>query len=374
MLRRYLFLILIVNCITSSCLAIPASPTTLKIAIAGPFTGVYSAYGIQALSGATQAIADINNNGGIKGIHLELEPINDQCDPEIAKGLAQKIVDERQHHAVIGHMCSAASLATLDQYAAAKMLVISPSASYVELTHHGVNTFFRMLGNDEQQTNIAVNFLIKNLHATRIAILYSDDFYGKHLAENINLQLVKQHKTAVMLQSINIGEVKFQNVIKKFKDLQVDAIYFAAMYPEVAALAKALSVNQIQIPILTSDGSVVSNFIKLAGGNKVTNSVLMTFGPDPKTFKINQEIVRDMRAKNLEVDGYALYAYAAIQAVAAAIEHTDTTDGEKLAHYLHHHQVNTVLGTKSWDTNGDLFDTNFYIYLWDEKGNYVQLK
>jgi len=371
MLLRFLKILLI---IFVNSVAAASSSTTLKIAIAGPFTGPYSAYGVQVLSGATQAIADINKAGGIKGIHLELEPFNDQCDSEIAKGLAQKIISDRKHHAVIGHMCSAASLATLDQYAAAKMLVISPSSTYVELTRHGVNTFFRMVGTDEQQTNVAVNFLIKHLQASRISIFYSYDFYGKNLDENINLQLAKKHKTAVMLQSVNRSETKFQNIIKKFKDLQVDAIYFAAMYPEVAALAKALSVNQIQIPIMTADGSAVSNFVKLAGGTKVANSVLMTFGSDPKKFKTNADIVRNMHSKNLEVDGYSLYAYAAVQAVAAAIENTDTTDGEKLANYLHHHQLNTVLGTKSWDTNGDLFDTNFYVYLWDDKGHYGELK
>jgi branched-chain amino acid transport system substrate-binding protein len=372
MLIRYLITALIFN--ASICYAISPTSTTLKIAIAGPFTGRYSAYGVQALSGASQAVADINKAGGIKGIHLEIEPINDQSDPEIAKGLAQKLIDEKKYAAVVGHIGSAASLATLDLYAQAKMLVVSPSASYSALAHNGVNTFFRMVGTDMQQAEVAANFLIKNLQAAKIAILYVDDFYGKHLAENINLQLAKQHKTPVLLQSINVGETQFNATIKKFKDLQVDAIYFAAMYPEVAALAKSLSVNKIQIPILTTDGSIVSNFVKLSGGVKAANSVLMTFGIDPKSSKVNNALVKRMSDKKLEVAGYTLYAYAAVQVIAAAIAHTDTTDGQKLAHYLHQHQVDTVLGTKSWDTNGDLFDTNFYIYLWDEHGNYVRVK
>lgn len=42
----------------------------VKIGVAGPFTGPNATYGAQYWKGASQAVADINAAGGIKGERL----------------------------------------------------------------------------------------------------------------------------------------------------------------------------------------------------------------------------------------------------------------------------------------------------------------
>lgn len=42
----------------------------VKIGVAGPFTGPNASYGAQYWKGASQAVADINAAGGIKGEKL----------------------------------------------------------------------------------------------------------------------------------------------------------------------------------------------------------------------------------------------------------------------------------------------------------------
>jgi Receptor family ligand binding region. len=127
-------------------------------------------------------------------------------------------------------------------------------------------------------------------------------------------------------------------------------------------LAKTLNVLELQIPLITADGVALNRFFNNVGSDRVASSVMMTFADSPSSLLSSQTVINSMHNNKLETTGYSLYAYAAVQVIAAAIEHTNTTDGRTLANWLHQHEVATVLGTKSWATNGDIINSPFKIY------------
>lgn len=358
------------KCLIASCIFLSnfsyATQNDLNIAVISPFSGHYAAYGTILLSGAIQAADDINSNGGVKGINLQIIPIDDQCDPKIAQSQAQKLIKEKKIHAIIGHVCSSCAMQTLEAYAKAKILVITPTATNVQITQQNIPTIFRMTGTDDQQAQVASNFLLQELKSSRIAILHDNEMYSKGLAELVSEDLVLANTYPIMHMSIERGTKNFKPVVKKLRELNADAVYFASLYPEVGELAKTLNVMQLQIPIISGDGVSLNQFITEAGGSKIAQSVLMTFVTDPNKLATSKEVVTKMQQKNMETNGYSLYAYAAVQAIAAAIAESNTTEGRALAHWLHQHEVDTVLGRKSWNTNGDIIDANFKIYVWTE--------
>jgi branched-chain amino acid transport system substrate-binding protein len=335
---------------------------TIRIAFAGPFTGTYSAYGTQLLSGAAQAVNDINSKGGLKGIKLEIIPVDDQCDPDLAVKQAASIVENKSYHAIIGHVCSAATLATGNIYAKANILVITPTSTNSKITERNISTIFRMTGTDQQQSATAANFIANTLKSKRIAILHDQELYSKDLADMVSEQLLQLGTTPVLYQGVTRGTCNFTPIIKKLKALNADAVYFAGLYPEVSALAKTLNVLELQIPLITADGIALNKFISNVGSPKIAGSVLMTFADNPRSIVSSQALINKMHNSHLETTGYALYAYAAVEVIAQAIDSTNTTDGRILASWLHQHEVNTVLGKKSWDTNGDIINSQFNIY------------
>jgi len=364
------FAVIILFTVSSFC---SATPESIRIALIAPLSGEYAAYGIQLLSGATQAIDDINKRGGIKGVSLELMPLDDQCNPDLAVNLAEQLVQEKQTQIVIGHACSAASLATAKLYAKANILVITPSATNPQITQRGIPTIFRMVGTDNLQSNIAASFLVQKLQSKRIAILHDEDLYSQGLADTLSENLIHLNNTPVLYQAIPRGTRNFKPLAKKLKQLQVDALYFAGLYPEVSALAKALHVLQIQVPLIAGDGVAVQEFVSLAGGMQTANAVLFSFATDPKQLVSTKTVMQRMHKANLDTFGYAMYAYAAAQVIAAAIEQVNSTDGTKLAAWLHQHEVDTVLGKKSWDTNGDIIAAEFKMYCWDKNSQMEKL-
>lgn len=338
------------------------SSHTIKIAFAGPFTGAYGAYGTQLLSGAMQAANDINSQGGIKGVKIEIDPLDDQCNPDLALKIAQNIIDSKSYHAVIGHVCSAATLATSNLYAKANMLVITPTATNNKITERNISTLFRMVGTDQQQSVAAANFIANTLKSKRIAILHDQELYSKDLADLVSEQLLQLGTTPVLYQGVLRGTHNFTPIIKKLKALDADAVYFAGLYPEVSSLAKTLNILELQIPLITADAAAINKLITNVGNPKVANSILMTFADNPHSLVSSKTVISAMQKNHLETTGYALYAYATVQVIAKAIDSTNTTDSHTLANWLHHNEVETVLGKKSWATNGDINNSQFRVY------------
>lgn len=357
--------------LSGSCYAESLSASTMHIrfAVVGPFSGAYSAYGALVLSGAMQAANDINAAGGIKGINIEIVPFDDQCNPDLAIKQAEAIINAQTYHAVIGHVCSAATLAASNIYARANTLVITPTATNDKITARNISTIFRMSGTDQQQSSVAASFIARKLKSKRVAVLHDQDLYSKDLADAVSEKLLQFESTPILYQGVPRGTRNFTNIIKKIKVLHADAIYFAGLYPEVAALAKTLNVLQLQIPLISADGAAINKFISTVGGAAQANSILLTFGDNPKDLISSKTIIQKMHKNHLETTGYALYAYATVQALSRAIDSANTTDNVTLANWLHQHEVDTVLGKKSWDTCGNIMSSKFNVYTINGENN-----
>jgi branched-chain amino acid transport system substrate-binding protein len=100
---------------------------------------------------------------------------------------------------------------------------------------------------------------------------------------------------------------------------------------------------------------------------------LFTFGPDPRNRPDAKSIVDKFKAKNIDPEGYTLYTYAAFQVWSQAAAKAKTTDPQKVATAIKASQWNTVIGPLSFDAKGDIKQTGYVVYKWDDKGNYAEL-
>jgi branched-chain amino acid transport system substrate-binding protein len=95
--------------------------------------------------------------------------------------------------------------------------------------------------------------------------------------------------------------------------------------------------------------------------------------PEPRDNPEAAEVVRKFRAANYEPEGGTLYAYAAVQVWAQAVEKAGTIELDAVVEALRSHEFNTVLGRISFDDNGDVIGTDtFAWYRWAD-GTYVPL-
>jgi branched-chain amino acid transport system substrate-binding protein len=86
------------------------------------------------------------------------------------------------------------------------------------------------------------------------------------------------------------------------------------------------------------------------------------------------EVVAQFHVQGYEPLGYTLYAYAAVQVWAQAVETAGSLDLAAVTGVMHSRQFDTVLGRIGFDAKGDVtgFDPWSW-YVWRDDGTYLPL-
>jgi len=345
----------------------------ILIGVAGPHTGPNAAFGEQYWRGASQAAADINAAGGINGEPVKLVKGDDACEPKQAVSVANRLVDQDKVAAVIGHFCSSSTIPASEVYDEAGIFTITPGSTNPQVTERDLVAMFRMCGRDDQQGQVAADFIVDTLKGKRVAIIHDKDTYGQGIADAAKARLHERGVTEVLYEGLTRGEKDFNALVTKLRGANVDVVYFGGLHTEAGPLLRQMREQGLTASFVSGDGIVTDELVTTAGGPQYVKGAYMTFGADPRKIAEGQALVEKLRAAGYEPEGYTLYAYAALQAVAAAFNGIGGSDAEKAAKWLESHPVMTVMGKKEWDAKGDLKVSDYVIYQWDDKGKYHQM-
>ena len=372
--KRNLYLLICLAAAANFGLVSVASAKVLKVAIAGPHTGPYAAFGEQFWKGSEQAAKDINAAGGVNGMQIEVIKADDACEPKQAVSVANKVVEKDGVNAVIGHFCSSSTMPASEIYDEAGVVMITPASTNPMVTERKLPTILRMCGRDDQQGIIAAEFVKNKLKAKRVAVIHDKDTYGRGLADAMKQHLNKLGLKEVLYEGLTRGEKDFNALVTKIKALKADAVYFGGLHPEAGPFVRQMREQGLDAAFVSGDGIVSDDFITAAGGKKFVDGVYMTFGKDARRLDSGKKVVASFRKSGYEPEGYTLYSYATMQSLAKAINKTKSTDGLKIAKWLKTNKVETVMGDKAWDTKGDLRESDYVIYKWDNKGEYLEVR
>jgi branched-chain amino acid transport system substrate-binding protein len=351
-----------------------AHADTLKIGIGAPHTGASAAFGEQIWHGAQQAAKDLNATGGINGKQIELVKGDDACEPKQAVAVANHFVESDKVAAVIGHFCSSSTIPATEVYAEAGILAITPASTNPKVTERGLTTIFRTCGRDDQQGKIAAEFIVNQLKAKKVAVLHDKDTYGQGLADAMKAQMQSLGTKEVLYEGLTRGEKDFNALVTKIKSLQAEVVYFGGLYNEAGPLVRQMREQGVKAALISGDGIVSDNLVTTAGGPQFVEGVYMTFGVDYRKIPQGKALVDTFRQQGYEPEGYTLYSYAAMQAIAAAIKATKSAEGQTLAKWLKANTVETVMGPKTWDDKGDLKVSDYVMYRWGPDGKYSQVE
>lgn len=345
----------------------------ILIGVAGPFTGTYAAYGDQVWRGAEAAAEAVNDQGGINGEKILLVKGDDACDPKQAVSVANRLIESDKVVAVVGHFCSSSVIPTNEIYSDAGIVSISPAATNPQVTERGLSTVFRNCGRDDQQGTVAGGYIADVLKAKRVVIIHDKDTYGQGLADATKLELNKKGVKEVLYEGLTRGEKDFNALVTKIRSTDPEVVYFGGLHPEAGPLVRQLREQGVSAKFISGDGIVTDEFVTAAGGAQYVNGVLMTFGADPRNHPAGKAVVERFRAQGYEPEGYTLYSYSSVQALAAAFSANKSTNGDKAAVWLKTHAVPTAIGVKEWDKNGDLRTSDYVMYQWGPDGKYKQI-
>jgi branched-chain amino acid transport system substrate-binding protein len=346
----------------------------VKIGVAGPMTGANAAFGEQYMKGAQAAADAVNAAGGVNGEKIVLVKGDDACEPKQAVTVAKDLTNQKVA-GVVGHFCSSSTIPASEIYDEAGIIAITPGSTNPAVTERGLSAMFRMCGRDDQQGIVAGDYIVDVLKGKKVVVLHDKDTYGQGLADATKAQLEKRGVKPVLYEGLTRGEKDFSTIVTKIRGAGADVVYFGGLHPEAGPLVRQLREQGLKdVKFMSDDGIVTDELVTTAGGPQFVDGVLMTFGADPRMLPDSKTVVDEFRKKGTEPEGYTLYAYASVQALAAAFNGAKSNNGEKAAEWLKKNPVKTVMGEKTWDAKGDLKVSDYVVYQWDKDGKYHQLE
>ncbi|MBV6753255.1 branched-chain amino acid ABC transporter substrate-binding protein [Pseudomonas chlororaphis] len=346
----------------------------VKIGVAGPMTGANAAFGLQYMKGAQAAADAVNAAGGVNGEKIVLVKGDDACEPKQAVTVAKDLTNQKVA-GVVGHFCSSSTIPASEIYDEAGIIAITPGSTNPQVTERGLGAMFRMCGRDDQQGIVAGDYIVDVLKGKKVAVIHDKDTYGQGLADATKAQLIKRGVTPVIYEGLTRGEKDFSALVTKIRAAGADVVYFGGLHPEAGPLVKQLRTEGLKdVKFMSDDGIVTDELVTTAGGPQYVDGVLMTFGADPRLLPDSKAVVEAFRKAGTEPEGYTLYAYASVQALAAGFNGAKSNKGEDAAKWLKSHPVKTVMGEKTWDAKGDLKISDYVVYQWDKDGKYHQLE
>ena len=165
-----------------------AGAEDIKIGIILGFTGPIESLTPDMAAGAELAITEVNDAGGILGGSMVMPVRADSTcvDAAAATSAAERLITADGVSAIVGADCSGVTTAILQNVALANgVVMVSPSATSPALsTIEDDGLFFRTAPSDARQGEVVADIL-NDKGIAEIAITYTNNDYGKGLADSI---------------------------------------------------------------------------------------------------------------------------------------------------------------------------------------------
>ena len=356
--------------------AVPVSALaadTIKIGVAGPHSGDLASYGLPSVNAAKIVAEKINAQGGINGMKIELLVEDTVCKPEVATNTATKLISDGAQ-LVLGGICSGSTKAALPIYNDAGILVMSPSATNPALTQSGdYPNFFRTIAPDDAQAQLDVDFALKKLGYTKIAVVHDKGDYGKGFAEFAKKFLEESGKAEVVLfEGVTPGAVDYSAIVQKIKQSGAEAVMFGGYHPEASKIISMMKKKRLDTTFISDDGVKDQTFIKVAGES--AEGAYASGPTDTSSNPLSKQAVQEHK-DTFSADPGAFYenAYSAVLAMTNAIAKAGSTDLAALKKALQSEKVDTPVGKISFDERGDAIGVGFSVYQVKD-GTFVELK
>ena len=341
-----------------------AARADIVIGVVAPLTGPVAAYGDQVRNGAEAAVETINKAGGILGEKIVLKLADDAGDPKQGVSAANILVGEKVKF-VVGPVTSGVAMAVSDVFAESGVMMVTPTATAPGLTNRGLTNVLRTCGRDDQQAEIAAQYVLKTMKDKKVAIVHDKGTYGKGLADSFKKGINDGGIKEVAYLSLNPGEKDLSAIVSRLKSSAPDVIYFGGYHPEGGLLARQLVEGGVKTTIIGGEGLSNTEYAAISGdtgaGTLFTNATDALKNPD------SAAAVEALKAKGVPPEAFTLNAYAAIEVIKAGIERAKKADNaETVAKALKDGTpVQTAIGKLSYGKTGDLSSPSFSMFKWE---------
>ncbi len=327
-------------------------PDTIKLGEFASMTGKEAVFGQNVNKGTRLAIEESNAAGGVLGRTLELITEDDQSKPGESATVVKKLISRDKVVVILGEITSGRTLEAAPIAQAAKIPLISPGATNVEVTAKG-NYIFRICFIDDFQGTVMAKFARDTLQLKRVAILSSvSSAQSVGLAKYFRERFTSASTVIAAEQKYSEGEKDFRAQLTAIKAAGADGIFVPGYYAEAALICKQARDLGLTLPLLGVDGWESPDLLAIAGAAAEGCYLSTHFSPESKAPVVVAFNERYQKRWGISANALSVLGYDATMLAIDAIRRAGSTDGAKIRDALAATQdYPAVTGAITFDAN-----------------------
>jgi branched-chain amino acid transport system substrate-binding protein len=314
---------LFVVCLAFSCKAKESDSVTIGAIY--PLTGAIAFAGIESRDGGLLALEEVNAAGGLLGKKLVLLSEDDEGDAAKTVNAFTKLTTRDKVSIILGSCTSGATQAMSTLAQSNKVLLISPTATNINVTKSG-DYIFRACFIDPFQGIVGADFVYETLGSRRAAVLYDAGAdYNTGLADAFKKRFKELDGAQVVAdEAYQTGDVDFNAQVTRLKATNPDVIYLPNYYYDIALQSKQIRDQGITLPIVGGDGwdGIIDN-----AGDEILNSFWSSGFASDTTDPLGMAFVKAYQARfNKPASQYSALGYDAMKLVIDGIKAAGSFD------------------------------------------------
>lgn len=337
---------------------------TIKLASLVELSGTGATAGTNFKNGVELAIKEINAAGGILGKKIENSVMDTQSNPGVAKGLAQKAVDQ-EVFAVFGPVFSGSILVSMAETKRAEIPNFTGGEA-TAITQQGNPYIFRTSFTQSTAMPKIARYMAGSLKAKTAAVVFVNNDFGKGGRDAIIKALEGWRIKVVADISTEPGQVDFAAPVLKAKQSDADVVFVYTNEEESARALKELRKQGWTKPIVGETTLTGQKVIDLAGdaaNGAIAHVGLTVDAPNPPVRAFRAKFEKEYKYVS---DHNGIKGYTGVYILKAAIEKVGKLDRVAVAKALHGLKVKAadqpgVLLDVSIDAKGDLNRESYLI-------------
>lgn len=349
---------------------------TVKFAQIVELTGPGTTSGTNFKDGVSLAIKEINAAGGILGRQIETTVSDTQSNPGVAKGLAQKAIDD-DAFAVFGPVFTGSIMVSMAVTQAAKVPNIIGGEG-AAITQKGNEYIFRTSLTQADAMPKVARYMDSRKDINTVAVLFVNNDFGKGGRDAIIKALGETHIKVVADISTASGQVDFSSAVLQAKQSNADALFSYTNEEESARLLRELKKQGWDKPVIGETTIAGQKVIELAGpaaNGAIAHVGLTVDAPVPGMAEFNKAF---QAATGYVSDHNGIKGYTGVYMLKAAIEKVGKFDREAVAEAMHGMHISAkehpgVLMDVTIDDKGDLDRESFLIQVVDGKQKVIEI-
>ena len=331
---------------------------TIKIANIVEMSGPGTTSGVLFKNGVEMAIKEINAAGGILGKKITYTSEDTQTNPGVAKGLAQKAVDNNVF-AIFGPVYSGSIMVSMAESKRGEVPNFTGGEA-ASITQQGNPYVFRTsFGQSVSFPKVARYLTAKS---KKLAVLYVNNDFGKGGQSTIKQLLANSGTQIVTEISTEAGQVDFSAAVIQAKQSGADALFAYTNEEESARLLRELRKQGWNKPVIGETVLTSAKVVELAG--EAANGALAHVGLTVEAPQLQAWGKKYQAQFNSVSDHNGVKGYTGMYILKAAIEKTGKLDRKAAAAAIRNScfsakQHPGVLMDVCFDGNGDIDRESF---------------